>query len=395
MIVFDAIVVGAGVAGCSAAIRLCQQGLEVLLIERESKPKHKVCGEFLSFECEELLSEVGVHLDDLGAAEISKLVLYQKNKQSKQSLPFVGRGISRKKLDHELQKVFVAQSGQLLLGKKVKEIRKKNGSFVVKCSDQKEFFTRSVFWATGKHDVSSVHRRSGNDHWVGMKRHLRLPKEIADSFEEKIEMHFFDGGYGGLSKVENGDLNFCFLLKKEKVKELKNDWQNILSHMSEGNPRLQEVFLQGEWLWAKPLAIAPIPYGYINEGSKDYFFIGDQMAVIPSITGDGMAMALVSAKEAVNSLTSGGRFSVELVRSYNLNMREKFLTQVRYGQWIQSFSQYSFFIRPALFMLDYFPRLVEKIITKTRCYPNKNSSLKNPLVSGDKPLSWRKEDHVH
>ena len=45
------VIVGAGPAGASLAIRLAQKGFEVVLIEREKFPRQKLCGEFISPEC--------------------------------------------------------------------------------------------------------------------------------------------------------------------------------------------------------------------------------------------------------------------------------------------------------------------------------------------------------
>ncbi|MBW7460228.1 FAD-dependent oxidoreductase, partial [Paenibacillus sepulcri] len=44
---YDAIVLGAGIAGSSMALSLARQGWNTLLVDRHSFPRHKVCGEFL------------------------------------------------------------------------------------------------------------------------------------------------------------------------------------------------------------------------------------------------------------------------------------------------------------------------------------------------------------
>jgi flavin-dependent dehydrogenase len=55
-----------------------------------------------------------------------------------------------------------------------------------------------------------------------------------------------------------------------------------------------------EPLLAKPIAITHIPYGYIRRTTEnDLYCIGDQAAVIPSFTGDGISIALHTARGAV------------------------------------------------------------------------------------------------
>ena len=56
------VIVGAGPAGASLAIRLAKNGFDVCLIEREKFPRHKLCGEFVSPECL-------IHFEDLGVLE--------------------------------------------------------------------------------------------------------------------------------------------------------------------------------------------------------------------------------------------------------------------------------------------------------------------------------------
>ena len=56
---YDAAVVGAGPAGSAAAILLARAGRKVLLVEKDTFPRHKVCGEFLSSDALPLLERLG------------------------------------------------------------------------------------------------------------------------------------------------------------------------------------------------------------------------------------------------------------------------------------------------------------------------------------------------
>ena len=83
---FDAIIVGGGPAGASAAVHLAASGARVLLAERERFPREKLCGEFISPECLEHFARLGV-LEEMGrggGARVSETVFYAPS----------GRGVS-------------------------------------------------------------------------------------------------------------------------------------------------------------------------------------------------------------------------------------------------------------------------------------------------------------
>src|SRR5437762_2504097 len=79
----DIVIVGSGPAGSSAAIRLAQAGLSVLLLEQKTFPRAKLCGEFISPECLSHFAELGV-LDALriDSVPIERTVFYARNGNS-------------------------------------------------------------------------------------------------------------------------------------------------------------------------------------------------------------------------------------------------------------------------------------------------------------------------
>jgi len=81
---YDAIVVGAGPAGSSCAALLAERGLKVLLMDKASFPKDKVCGDAIGGKALSVLSELGLveKLRDTGFARSSGLVFSSPNGSS-------------------------------------------------------------------------------------------------------------------------------------------------------------------------------------------------------------------------------------------------------------------------------------------------------------------------
>ena len=99
----DVLIVGGGLAGLSSAIHLSKQNLSVLVIEKNSYPKHKVCGEYISNEVLPYLEFLDIDVFKLGAKKIDKFQLSTtKGQLISADLPLGGFGISRFCLDEAL-----------------------------------------------------------------------------------------------------------------------------------------------------------------------------------------------------------------------------------------------------------------------------------------------------
>lgn len=366
-LVYDAIVVGGGVAGATAALRLLKQKKTVLVIEKEKKAKDKVCGEFFSGECQELLQEMGIDLSsnsELEAQKIHRTSLYSRNKVIEAELPFTAYGISRKRMDAYLLEQIEKRGGVVLKGEIATEVAETNIDytsmklFEVSAGENK-YKSKEFFWATGKHDQSKVQKRSVmGPEWLGYKRHLSTSDELYRSFNQKIELHFFDGGYIGLSQIEDRKINVSFIIKSEIAKKLSHDWQNLLEHISKSDLRLKEIFKAADWLGERPSTIFKIPYGFIAQDASSFYRLGDQMAVIPSLTGDGMAMAMLTAKKAVES---------QSVAEYEEEIKKAFRVSVKLGMFLHVLAAKPFLSRSVIKLLGYSPWVVQKMIDQTRC----------------------------
>ncbi|MDO8345805.1 MAG: hypothetical protein Q7T48_21575 [Cellvibrio sp.] len=124
-----------------------------------------------------------------------------------------------------------------------------------------------------------------------------------------VEIHLFNGGYAGLEPIEQGGVNLCFLIEQDIYKACGSNWTGVLAWLGHSSSHLQQRLAHLTARWPEPLAVAGIPYGYI--GSPDaavpgLFRLGDQVAVIPSFAGDGIAIALHTASLAVQVHYAGG-----------------------------------------------------------------------------------------
>ncbi len=321
----DVVVIGGGLAGAAAATHLSRAGRDVLLLERSSDPHDKVCGEFLSFEAQEELSHLGVDLAALGAVPLRTVAVARGLQQAEAPLGFVARSLSRRVLDEALLST-AAQAGAVIRrGARVRSLVQDGAEWVA--TADRTFHARRVVLATGKHDLRGWGRPPGPQHdLLGFKSywHLRDPAPL----EGRVELHLFPGGYAGFQPVESGRANLCLVIRDSVFTVLGRRWDAVLSHLLAHCPGLNRHLSDAVPCAERPLAIARIPYGLVQERGVGPLRLGDQAAVIPSFTGEGMSIALHSARLAAAHLMSG-----EAPEEFQARLAGDVRTQVRLSTW--------------------------------------------------------------
>jgi len=306
MKIWDAIIVGGGLAGSAAAIGLARAGKKVLLIEKESIAHHKVCGEFISYEVEHYLSALGLNLKKLGAESIKNIRLIRGSKFIEARLPFPAFSLSRLALDESLLQLAVEGGVEVKRGYHVTEMFHSGKTWNIKWSNTNFASAKAIFLASGKHNVKGWPRKPGlqND-MIGFKMHFKLDEKQKKKISENVEIILFNGGYAGLEMIEGGLANLCLVVTKSQFEKCKKDWKTLLKYIAKSSPYFAELMKNSSENWKQPMAIFGIPYGFIYQDTSDeaegLYRLGDQMAVIPSFCGDGMAIALHTAHFAVKN----------------------------------------------------------------------------------------------
>jgi menaquinone-9 beta-reductase len=304
----ECLVIGGGLAGAMAAMRLAQAGREVLLIEKEHATQHKVCGEFLSPEAVVYLREAGVEPLKLGAERLLRVRLGAGEKIVETALPFTALSLSRKALDEALLRKTAAAGCVVRRGAAVERLAQDGDGWRVELADGASVRAAKVFLATGKHDLRGWNRRpergAAQSDFVGFKMHWKLSSAAAEKLRDTMEMFLFRGGYGGISLIEDGAANLCLVVRRA-VLHAAGGWTGLMAGICAGNSLLRERLDGSEPRWERPLAVGWIPYGYLAHEPDGVWRLGDQAAVIPSFTGDGMAIALHSGVLAAEMYLTG------------------------------------------------------------------------------------------
>ena len=325
----DVLILGGGVAGCAAAIALARKGRGVTLIEREPTPRHKVCGEFLSGEALGDLHALGIDVASLGAVPIDNVRLAAARRAAEAPLPFPAASLTRKALDTALIAEAVAAGVRVERGRAVQALaRTTSGAWQVTLDDGVTSEAPAVFLATGKHDLRGYPRPEDPARWVAFKMYFRLAPAQAAELARASELMLYPGGYGGIQPVECGIANVCCVVEQRHLARVGHRWENFFAKIQRDCPHLAMRLAGAEPLLPKPIAITHIPYGYIRRTTEEGLYcIGDQAAVIPSFTGDGISIALHTARRA-----AAAYLAAEPAPVFQPKLRTAMLPQMRLAE---------------------------------------------------------------
>ena len=363
---YDTIIIGAGLAGCSAAIQLASLGVRVLLLEQSRYPVHKLCGEFLSVEVMETFDRLGIleSVRKAGASSIRQAYLTTRSGQSfHHVLPGTALGLSRYKLDLILFERSAALGADCRDGVVVKSVSGNLADGFEVMTTQGIFAARMVLGAYGKKSALGATvgtlRTPARSPFVAFKAHytgLDIPN--------MIELHAFEGGYCGLSAIESEQVNLCWI-GHDRI--LQGD--RALPPALYTNPVLADRLSKMTRVQSSLNGLSQISLDIKPKFVRDICQIGDTAGMITPLCGDGMAMALRSAELAVPlaiGFLKGELSEIQFKRDYESAWNREFWLRLRVGKLM-----HQAFIQPSLAdigvgLCDRLPNLGAWIIQSTR-----------------------------
>lgn len=375
----DIAILGGGLAGSLAAIHLARAGFHVIVFEKDLAFSSRVCGEFLSYEALPLLREVGVDPLALGGVEITDFRLHGPTSSADLRLPRRAIGISRGVLDEEMLRVAAAAGAEVRRGVRVTDAAEDGDTFVVSCVGGEEVRASRLVVATGKSEFASLNAREGRDEsYVGFACHVRLKPSCASRLAGHCDLFAFEGGYGGLTSLGGGVAEFAFLIERARLRSVGSSWDALTSWIGRGNWAASH-YLDGAVPVGELSSVGSIPYGFLRRAPAlpGCFFVGDQMAVIPSLTGEGMSIALMTARRAVDCIVEREgrlRFAPEASRGYERSVRSVLRSQIDAALTLHALFKNPRLVDVAVHVLRLVPGLFTRAFRSTRCRIFANST---------------------
>jgi flavin-dependent dehydrogenase len=363
----DIIIIGGGLAGLVSSIHLSRTGLNVVLIEKDKYPKHKVCGEYISNEVLPYLQNLDADPLAIGAKKINRFLLSTTHgKTTETKLPLGGIGISRYTLDNFLFEKAV-QCNCSTIQDAVTDVQFANDLFRVITKEGKEITARIVIGAFGKRSNMDIRLNrafiKNKSPFIAVKTYLK-----GDFPEDMVALHNFKGGYCGVSQVETGDLNVCFFTNYENFRLYKNI-DAFRKEVMCKNIHLKNLFENTTPVFEQPLAISQISFSNKSLVDQHIIMCGDAAGMIHPLCGNGMAIAIHSGKiasELVIDFFNGKiKSRQDLEITYSRQWEKEFKRRIATGRILQTFFGKDNLAQIIMYGLTHIPGILPAIIRKT------------------------------
>jgi geranylgeranyl reductase family protein len=379
----DVLVVGAGPAGSSTALRLAQAGLDVLLLEKSVFPREKVCGDGLTPRAVKQLVSMGIPVEagdgwfpNKGLRIIGGGVRLELDWPELSSYPGFGLVRSRRGFDETLARAAQKAGARLLEGVTVTgpvldEVDGRITGVAARPSaggPARTYSARLVVAADGNSSRLSLAmglaRRDDRPLGVAIRSYYASPRHADDYLESWLEL--WDGdrllpGYGWIFGMGDGTSNVGLGLLNTSAAFQHTDYRGLLKRWLAGLP--------AGWGFAEenrtePVRGAALPMGFNRTPhyTRGLLLAGDAGGMVNPFNGEGIAYAMeageIAARVTAQALARPSRAGAERVlQGYPQALRDAYGGYYTLGRkfvgaighpWVMKFATRYGMPRPAL-----------------------------------------------
>jgi flavin-dependent dehydrogenase len=344
---FDVAIIGAGPAGSTLASLLARAGIRVAIVDRDTFPRDKLCGEFLSYDALPVLDAIGVveEIDAAGATRITTCRLIGTKREFQFDFPQTARGISRMRMDHLLLRRATHLGAIAFQGWTAESLVPEHRltKVTVRQGDERVTISARVAcgawgrWGRFDRLLSRKFTSRSSGRYFGYKRHYRPAPNGTAPPPDTIDLYAYDRGYLGVNWIEGDETNICGLVHESRLGGHKGGWAafvDALRHERESIDRLYSGHeaTQPDFLSSEPVVFTP------RTVVEDHIVLsGDAAGLIDPLAGNGMAMAIQSAALAaplIRSFLSGTLDRAAMERNYIAGHARLFSSRIRWSRRI-------------------------------------------------------------
>lgn len=326
---FDALIIGGGPGGATAALLLARAGWSVGLVEKASFPRPKVCGEFLSATNLPLLRHLGLAESflELAGPDVRRVGLFSGDRVVTAAMPRPpagdgmrdgwGRALGRDILDTMLLDRAAVAGVSVWQPWSAVELIGTGDGYLCKAvcrqsSQSTELRARIVIAAHGSWEPGLLPTQPARavlrpSDLFGFKAHFldcRLPAGL-------MPLLAFPGGYGGMVHSDHGRVSLSCCIRRDQLERVRRSAgqvkaaEAVLTHIEDSCHAVRDA-LVGARLEQHWLSSGPIRPGIRRCGFDGVFLVGNAAGEAHPIVAEGIGMAMQSAWLLCQRLGAGG-----------------------------------------------------------------------------------------
>ncbi len=314
----DLLVVGAGPAGCSAAVFAARQGLRVVLADKARFPRDKVCGDAITPAAQSVLARLGLlgPIERANPWRAQRILIHSPSGMVADAAASSAEGgasptlvMPRKVFDGLLVAHAMATARiEVLEATEIARLSYENGTV---CGGEGRHAgeavvvrARWVIAADGAHSKIarelSLFNRAPEHHGLGIRAYF----ENVDGLEDAIEFHYFAESklaYAWIFPVgaRSANLGLGILRKGYSTKDIKQRFENLMADPLIASRRLRNATMVEKSLRAWPLPLATFPS---ERGRANVLLAGDAGSFADPRLGEGISYALRSGELAAQAV---------------------------------------------------------------------------------------------
>ena len=312
----DAIIAGAGPAGSLAAIVLARAGARVLIADRATFPRHKLCGDTLNPGALSLLASWDLRLAPGVGLPLAGMIISGPRASVRAEYPGVtGLALPRRTLDAWLLDHAIGAGARFEPGLTATaplvdhstRLRTVRGLVLRRSGSAAEIRMPAII------TIAADGRRSAIGRALGLVVPPRRPRRWAfgayatgvEGMTDVGEMHVRGGGYVGVAPMGDGTINVCAVTGRRPVGTAPMD---VMRRAIDREPALRDRCRGIEFV--SPITVlGPLALDATSTGAPGLLLAGDAAGFVDPMTGDGLHLAIrggvLAAEQALRALETG------------------------------------------------------------------------------------------
>ena len=346
----DALIIGAGPAGTSCALGLIKRGLQVVIIDKSTFPRHKTCGGFIGPENRPLLSGWGIwtKLLEQGACVLKESVITS-SRGARTVIPLDGEalGVSRKVIDLLLVEKVKSMGVSVYEGAQLRNIYNNGDGFEV-CVDH--YGNNTELNLRVKHVIDASGQHTPSINLARVQYGISAMYQGIPEAYKRVMLHCCKGGHVGINPFENNQVNVCYVIDADYFKSEGQDPEAVMTGWVRESYQLHRVMIGA--LRVSPWKAVQIPVrNSMVHYENGIWRVGNSAAFIDTATGGGISVALQSGQLLAQSIT-GHDHDPERLKAYTYEYQRHFSGQRRLAGLFGSIAHYPWAADKVIRFLD-------------------------------------------